>query len=211
MSDTMVHLISHPLVQHKLTMLRRRETHTAEFRILLRELGFLMTYEVTRELQLTDVQIQTPLKTMQAPVLAGKKLCFTAILRAGMGLLDGMLQLLPSARVGHIGLYREPKTLEVVDYYFKVPNDLSERFVIVVDPMLATGHSGARALSLLKEAGADQISLLCLLACPEGLEYIRKAHPDVLIYTASVDEGLDDHAYIIPGLGDAGDRMYGTQ
>jgi uracil phosphoribosyltransferase len=204
-------VLDHPLIQHKLTIMRRKETSTKSFRELLREIAALMTYELTRDLPVQLETIETPLATMQAPVLAGKKLCFASILRAGNGLLDGMLDLLPSARVGHVGLYRDPETLQAVEYYFKMPHDLAERLVIAVDPMLATGHSAAAALTRLKQAGARQIRFLCLLAAPEGVETLRKEHPDVQVFTAALDERLNEHAYIVPGLGDAGDRMYGTK
>ncbi len=206
-----VHVVNHPLVQHKLTLLRRRETPTAEFRRLVREISLLMAYEVTRDLPLETVQIETPLEAMEAPFLSGKKLCFVPILRAGNGLLDGMLDLVPSARVGHIGLYRDPVTLVPVEYYLKLPDDLAERVVIVVDPMLATGHSAAAAVGRLREAGAATIRFVCLLAAPEGLDLFGAEHPDVPVFTAAIDRGLDDHSYIRPGLGDAGDRLYGTK
>jgi len=206
-----VTILDHPLVQHKLTLLRRQKTATAAFRQITRELSLLLAYEVTRDLPLEMIGIETPLESMEAPVLAGKKLCFVSILRAGNGILDGMLDLVPSARVGHIGLYRDPATLVPVEYYLKLPDDIAERLVIVVDPMLATGHSAAAALSRLRQAGVTQLRFVCLLAAPEGLQVLRSEHPDVPIYTAAVDRALDDHGYIRPGLGDAGDRLYGTK
>lgn len=204
-------VIDHPLVQHKLTLMRRVDTPTAKFRALLREIALLLGYEVTRDLVLTDEAIETPLESMTAPVLAGKKLVLVSILRAGNGLLEGMLDLMPAARVGHIGLYRDPVTLMAIEYYFKVPEDLDDREVIAVDPMLATAHSAIAAVHRLKEAGARSIKLVCLVAAPEGLEAFDREHPDVPVYTAAVDERLDDHGYIRPGLGDAGDRLYGTK
>ena len=206
-----VRVIDHPLVQHKLTLMRRVDTPTAKFRALLREIALLLGYEVTRDLALTDEAIETPLESMTAPVLAGKKLVLVSILRAGNGLLEGMLDLMPAARVGHIGLYRDPATLMAIEYYFKVPEDLDDREVIAVDPMLATAHSSIAAVHRLKEAGARSIKLVCLVAAPEGLEAFDREHPDVPVYTAAVDERLDDHGYIRPGLGDAGDRLYGTK
>ena len=206
-----VRVIDHPLVQHKLTLMRRRDTPTAKFRALMREVALLLGYEVTRDLALTEKEIETPLEPMTAPVLAGKKLVLVSILRAGNGLLEGMLDLVPAARVGHIGLYRDPDTLMAVEYYFKVPGDLDDREVIAVDPMLATAHSSIAAVHRLKEAGARSIRLACLVAAPEGLEAFALDHPDVPVYTAAVDERLDDHGYIRPGLGDAGDRLYGTK
>ncbi len=206
-----VTVVDHPLVQHKLTLLRRRETPTADFRRIAREISLLMAYEVTRNLALETVAIETPLEPMEAPALAGKKLCFVPILRAGNGILDGMLDLVPSARVGHIGLYRDPETLVPVEYYLKLPDDMAERLVIVVDPMLATGHSAAAAVGRLKDVGATQILFVCLLAAPEGLRLFTGEHPDVPVFTAAVDRGLDEHGYIRPGLGDAGDRLFGTK
>ncbi len=206
-----VHVIDHPLVQHKLTLLRRKEVSTAEFRGLVREVSLLMAYEVLRDLPTELVTIETPLEQMQAPLLLGKKLCFVSILRAGNGILDGMLDLVPSARVGHVGLYRDPATLVPVEYYLKLPDDVSQRLVVVVDPMLATGHSAAAAVSRLKQAGATQIKFVCLLTVPEGLRVFHDNHPDVPVYTAAIDRQLDDHGYIRPGLGDAGDRLYGTK
>jgi uracil phosphoribosyltransferase len=204
-------MLHHPLVQHKLTLLRRKDTSTAAFRLLTRELSMLMAYELTRNLPLQTVTIETPLESTEAPLLAGKKLCLVSILRAGNGMLDGMLDLLPSARVGHIGLYRDPATLQPVQYYLKMPEDVAERFCIVLDPMLATGGSIAAAVSRLKQAGVMQISVACLLAAPEGVAHLNGAHPDVPIYAAGLDRQLDSHGYIRPGLGDAGDRLYGTQ
>jgi uracil phosphoribosyltransferase len=208
MTVTIVH---HPLVQHKLTLLRNRETSTAKFRQVAREMSLLMGYEVLRELPMQTVTIETPLEQMEAPCLAGKKLCFVPILRAGNGILDGMLELVPSARVGHIGLYRDPQTLIPIEYYLKLPDDISERLVVVLDPMLATGHSACAAVARLKQAGARQIRFVCLLAAPEGVAALAGEHPDVQIFTAAIDRGLDDHSYIRPGLGDAGDRIYGTK
>lgn len=204
-------IIEHPLVQHKLTLLRKAETSAAVFRALLREISMLLAYEVTRDMPLTYVRIKTPLAPMQAPVLAGKKLVVVSIMRAGNGILDGMLELIPSARVGHIGLYRDPKTHVAIEYYFKVPEDIAERDALVVDPMLATGNSAVAALHRLKDTGAKTLKFVCLLAAPEGIAHVHEQHPDVPIYTAAVDERLDAHDYIIPGLGDAGDRLFGTK
>ncbi len=206
-----VTIVDHPLVQHKLTILRDKETSTRSFRGVLREISVLLCYEVTRDLPLEDVAIETPVAAMTGKRLAGKKLVFAPILRAGMGLLDGMLELVPSARVAHIGLYRDPKTLKAVEYYFKAPSDVAERLVIVVDPMLATGHTAVAALDRLKENGVTDIRLVSLLAAPEGIDVVRSHHPDVPIWTAAIDERLNEHSYIVPGLGDAGDRMYGTK
>ncbi|PWC27643.1 uracil phosphoribosyltransferase [Teichococcus aestuarii] len=206
-----VTVIQHPLVQHKLTLMRQKATSTGEFRRLAREISLLMAYELTRDLPLETAAIETPLEPMQAPILSGKKLCIVSILRAGDGLMEGMLDLVPSARVGHIGLYRDPETLVPVEYYLKLPDDVSERLVIVVDPMLATGHSAAAALARLKQAGAEQLRFACLLAAPQGVDVVTSAHPDVPVFTCSVDRELDEHAYIRPGLGDAGDRLYGTK
>jgi len=206
-----VTVVDHPLVQHKLSLMRRKETPTALFRQLIREVTMLLGYEVTRDLPLANVRIETPLTEMDAPMLTGKKLVFISVLRAGNGLLEGMLDLVPSARVGHVGLYRDPDTLVAVEYYFKVPEELDERKVIVVDPMLATANSSIAAVQRIKEAGAIDIKFVCLLAAPEGIEAFQEAHPDVPIITASIDDGLNDHAYIVPGLGDAGDRIYGTK
>ena len=204
-------VVDHPLVQHKLTLMRDQNTPSAEFRRLLREISQLLAYEVTRELEMTTRRIETPIETIDAPVLAGKKLALISILRAGNGLLDGILELVPGARVGFVGLYRDEETLEPVQYYFKVPEHLDDRMVIAVDPMLATGNSSVAAIDLLKKAGAMNIRFLCLLAAPEGIKRMQEAHPDVPIVTASVDEKLNDHGYIVPGLGDAGDRMFGTK
>ena len=204
-------VVTHPLIQHKLTLMRDKDTPSTVFRQLLREISTLLAYEVLRPLELETRQIETPLTTMAAPVLSGKKLCLVSILRAGNGLLDGMLDLVPAARVGHIGLYRDPETLKPVQYYLKLPGGLAERLVIVVDPMLATGNSSAAAVTRIKEAGAKEIRFVCLLAAPEGVETFSEAHPDVPIYTAALDSHLNDHGYIVPGLGDAGDRMYGTK
>lgn len=206
-----VHLVDHPLVQHKLTILRDKETSTRSFRGLLREIGALLCYEVTRDLPLEDIEIETPMGSMRGKMLAGKKLVFAPILRAGMGLLDGMLELVPSARVAHIGLYRDPRTLKAVEYYFKAPSDVSERMVIVIDPMLATGHTAVAAVDRLKEVGVTHVRFVCVLAAPVGIDVLRGHHPDVEIWTAAIDERLDEHSYIVPGLGDAGDRIYGTK
>jgi uracil phosphoribosyltransferase len=204
-------VVDHPLVQHKLTLMRRADTAVVQFRDLAREIALLLAYELTRDLPLTTIDIQTPVAPTKAPALTGKKLCLVSILRAGNGLLDGMLDLVPSARVGHIGIYRDPATLVAVEYYYKVPEDLPERLVIVIDPMLATGNSAVAAVSKLKDDGAEQIKFACLLAAPEGIAQMREVHPDVPIYTAAIDECLNDHGYIVPGLGDAGDRLYGTK
>ena len=204
-------IVDHPLVQHKLTLMRRTDTSTSEFRQLLREISHLLAYEVTRSLPMTTRDIETPMQKMSAPALAGRKLALVSILRAGNGLLDGMLDLIPSARVGFVGLYRDEETLEPVEYYFKVPAELDERLVIAVDPMLATGNSSAAAIDMLKKAGATNIRFLCLLAAPEGVARMKEAHPDVPIVTAALDECLNEKGYIVPGLGDAGDRMFGTK
>lgn len=206
-----VQVIDHPLIQHKLTLMRKKTTPTALFRELLREISLLLAYEVARDLPLVMDEIETPLEAMQSPKLGGKKLCLISILRAGEGLLQGMLDLIPSARVGHIGLYRDPETLEAVEYYFKVPHSIGERLCIVVDPMLATAHSSIAAIDRLKKAGAKKIKFVCLLAAPEGIANFTAAHPDVPIYTAAIDRELNDHGYILPGLGDAGDRIFGTK
>ncbi len=203
--------VTHPLVQHKLTLMRQKDTSTAVFRQLLREISQLLAYEVTRGLPMTTKRIDTPLEPMDAPVLDGKKLALVSILRAGNGLLDGVLELIPSARVGFVGLYRDEETLKPVQYYFKAPTELEDRLVIAVDPMLATGNSSAAAIDLLKEAGAKNIRFLCLLAAPEGIARMKEAHPDVPIVTAAIDSHLNEHGYIVPGLGDAGDRMFGTK
>jgi len=204
-------VVEHPLVQHKLTLMRQKDTPTAVFRQLLREISHLLAYEVTRELAMTQVSIETPLTEMDAPKLAGKKLALVSILRAGNGLLDGILDLIPSARVGFVGLYRDEETLKPVQYYFKVPTELEDRLVIAVDPMLATGNSSAAAIDLLKDAGATNIRFLCLLAAPEGVARMKEAHPDVPVVTAALDSHLNEKGYIVPGLGDAGDRMFGTK
>ncbi len=204
-------VVTHPLVQHKLTLMRSKDTSTGQFRQLLREIGLLMLYEATRDLPLEQRDIETPLTRTQGPTLAGKKLCFVPILRAGLGFVDAMLELVPSARVGHIGLYRDPITFTAVEYYLKLPEDISKRLVVIVDPMLATGHSGSAAVHRLKENGAESIKFICLVAAPPGIELMQAEHPDVTLYTAAVDERLDEHAYIVPGLGDAGDRLFGTK
>ena len=204
-------VITHPLIQHKLTFMRNENTTTDNFRRLLREISQMLAYEVTRDLPTEMTTINTPLATIESPVISGKKLCLVSILRAGNGMLDGMLDVLPAARIGHIGLYRDPETLEPVEYYFKMPDDIGARLVIVVDPMLATGNSAIAALHRLKESGATTIKYVCLLASPEGMAALRAAHPDVPVVTAAVDERLNDHGYIVPGLGDAGDRMFGTR
>lgn len=206
-----VTVLEHPLVQHKLTLMRRKETPTAKFRQLLREISMLLGYEVTRDLPTELEAIETPIQAMRSPVLSGKKLVLISILRAGNGLLEGMLDLIPLARVGHIGIYRDPDTLIAIEYYFKVPDDLGERPVIAVDPMLATAHSSIAAIQRLKDAGARNLKMVCLLAAPEGVKSFHETHPDVPIYTAAIDEKLNDHGYIVPGLGDAGDRLYGTK
>jgi uracil phosphoribosyltransferase len=211
MSAANVTVVTHPLVQHKLTLMRDVSTATSKFRVLLREISLLLTYEICRDLETEMVEILTPLETVMAPRLEGKKLCFVSILRAGNGLLDGMLDLVPSARVGHIGLYRDPHTLKPVEYYLKLPDRIDERLCICVDPMLATGNSAIAAVQRIKEAGAKRIKFVCLIAAPIGIEKFSAAHPDVPILTASIDRELNDHAYILPGLGDAGDRMYGTK
>jgi uracil phosphoribosyltransferase len=204
-------LITHPLIQHKLTFMRNETTTTDNFRRLLREISQMLAYEVTRDLPTEMVTINTPLATIESPVISGKKLCLVSILRAGNGMLDGMLDVLPAARIGHIGLYRDPETLEPVEYYFKMPDDIGARLVIVVDPMLATGNSAIAALHRLKESGATTIKYVCLLASPEGMAALRAAHPDVPVVAAALDERLNEHGYILPGLGDAGDRMFGTR
>jgi uracil phosphoribosyltransferase len=211
MTASPVHLVSHPLVQHKLSLMRGRERSIKDFRELVNEIGMLLCYEVTRDLPLETVDIETPLTPMKAPKIAGKKLTLAPILRAGVGFLDGMLALVPSARVAHIGLYRDPQTLQAVEYFFKAPQDLSDRMVILMDPMLATGNSACAAATLLKTRGARDIRFVCLLAAPEGIAQFQKEHPEIPIWTAAIDERLNDHGYILPGLGDAGDRMYGTK
>jgi uracil phosphoribosyltransferase len=206
-----VHVIDHPLVQHKLTLMRKKEASTNSFRRLLNELAMLMAYEVTRDMAMQDVEIETPMEKMTGKVIDGKKLVFVSILRAGTGILDGMLNVVPGARVGHIGLYRDPKTLTAVEYYFKMPGDMIERDIVIVDPMLATGNSAIAAVERLKEMGPKSIKFVCLLTCPEGVAAMHSAHPDVPIYTAAIDRELNSHGYILPGLGDAGDRIYGTK
>lgn len=206
----MITIVSHPLVQHKLTLMREKSTNNALFRETLREISFLLAYEVTKDLDLGSREIETPLEKGVFPWLEGRRICFISILRAGNGLLEGMLDLVPDARVGHIGLYRDHETLKPVKYYFKLPEAIGEREVIVVDPMLATGHSSAAALTMLKDAGAKRLKFMCLLAAPEGVETLERAHPDVPIFTAAVDRELNEKGYILPGLGDAGDRIYGT-
>lgn len=209
--DPFVHLIDHPLVQHKLTLMRKKEASTTSFRTLLNEISMLMAYEVTRDMAMQDVEIETPLEKMTAKVIDGKKLVLVSILRAGTGILDGMLSVVPGARVGHIGLYRDPDTLKAVEYYFKMPKDMQERDVVVVDPMLATGNSAVAAIDRVKATHPKSIKFVCLLTCPQGIATLRKAHPDVQIYTAAIDRELNSHSYILPGLGDAGDRIFGTQ
>ena len=204
-------VVDHPLVQHKLTLMRDRETSTASFRRLLREISQLLAYEITRNMEMTTRRIETPMAPMDAPVIEGKKLALISILRAGNGLLDGVLELVPAARVGFVGLYRDEETLQPVKYYYKVPGEIEDRMVIVLDPMLATGNSSAAAVQMLKDSGARHIRFMCLLAAPEGIARMKEAHPDVPIVTAAVDECLNDKGYIVPGLGDAGDRMFGTK
>ena len=206
-----LHLINHPLVQHKLTLMRRKDASSNTFRTLLNEVSMLMAYEVTRDMPMQDIEIETPLETMTARVIDGKKLVFVSILRAGNGILGGMLSVVPGARVGHVGLYRDPKTLTAIEYYFKMPHDMHERDVIVVDPMLATGNSAIAAVERIKELNPKSIKFVCLLTCPEGVAALHKAHPDVPLYTAAIDRQLDEHGYILPGLGDAGDRIFGTK
>jgi uracil phosphoribosyltransferase len=206
-----VTVVNHPLIQHKLTIMRNRDTSTAGFRRLLREIAHLLCYEVTRDLELETIPIETPMGHMDAPAIKGKKLVFASILRAGNGLLDGMLDLVPAARVAHIGIYRDHETLQPVEYYFKAPAELDNRLIIVVDPMLATANSSIAAVQRLKERGANNLRFLCLLAAPEGIDKFTRAHPDVPIFTAAIDSHLNEHGYIVPGLGDAGDRMYGTK
>ncbi|WP_028388052.1 uracil phosphoribosyltransferase [Legionella fairfieldensis] len=211
MSDKQIIEIKHPLIQHKLTIMRKKDTSTVKFRTLLQEISMLLAYEITRDLEIEYKEIETPLSSMYAPVLKGKKLVFVSILRAGNGILDGMLQLIPSARVGHIGLYRDPKTMEAIEYYYKLPENMADRDVIVVDPMLATGNSAIAAVKGVKDTNPKSIKFLCLLAVPEGLSAFHQEHPDVPVYTAAIDNSLDDKGYILPGLGDAGDRLYGTK
>ncbi len=206
-----VTVVDHPLVQHKLTLMREKERSTKSFRQLLNEIGMLLCYEVTRDLPIEMIEIETPLQRTMQPIIAGKKLVFAPILRAGVGFLDGMLELVPAARVAHIGLYRDPDTLQAVEYYFKAPSDIADRMIVVMDPMLATANSAVAAVDRLKERGAKDLRFVCLLAAPEGVARLRGAHPDVRIWTAAVDECLNDHGYIVPGLGDAGDRMFGTR
>ncbi len=206
-----VHLINHPLVQHKLTLMRRKDASTNTFRTLLNELSSLMAYEVTRDMPLQDVEVETPLETMTSKMIDGKKLVFVSILRAGNGILEGMLNVVPGARVGHVGLYRDPETLEPVEYYFKMPQEMEERDIVIVDPMLATGNSAIAAVDRLKQLKPKSIKFVCLLTCPEGIAALQKAHPDVAIYTAAIDRQLNEHGYILPGLGDAGDRIFGTK
>jgi uracil phosphoribosyltransferase len=211
MSERELHVLTHPLIQHKLTLLRQKDRSTNSFRRLLHEIAMLMAYEVTRKMPTQLVQIETPLATMQAPMIDGKKTVFVVVMRAGAGLLDGMLEVIPGARVGHVGLYRDPKTLVAVEYYFKMPHDMHERDAIVLDPMLATGNSAVAAVERLKETGPRSIRFVCLLAAPEGIRNFHDHHPDVPVYTAAVDSHLNDHGYIVPGLGDAGDRLFGTK
>lgn len=206
-----VHVIEHPLVQHKLTLMRKKETSTTSFRRLVNELSTLMAYEVTRDMPMHEVTIETPMEKMQSKLIDGKKVVFVPILRAGMGILDGMLGVVPGARVGHIGLYRDPKTLVAVEYYFKMPTGMPDRDAIVLDPMLATGNSAVAAVERLKESGPRSIKFVCLVSCPEGIKHFHSVHPDVPIYTATIDRELNDHGYILPGLGDAGDRIFGTK
>jgi uracil phosphoribosyltransferase len=205
------YLIDHPLIQHKLTLMRQKDTSAASFRALLKEISLLIGYEATRDLAMTSKEIETPLEKMNAPILSGKKMCFFSILRAGEGLLSGMSELVPSARIGHVGLYRDPKTLEAVEYYFKAPADLANRLCIVVDPMLATGHSASAALTRIKQAGAVNIRFICLLSAPDGIATLKEDHPDVPIYTGALDRECNEKGYILPGLGDAGDRLFGTR
>ncbi len=206
-----VHHLNHPLIQHKLTLMRQKTRSTNSFRRLLHEIGMLMAYEVTREMPTSLIEIETPLETMKAPVIDGKKTVFVIVMRAGAGLLEGMLDVVPGARVGHIGLYRDPKTLTAIEYYFKMPSDMHERDAIVLDPMLATGNSAVAAVERLKETGPKSIRFVCLLAAPEGLKHFHEHHPDVPVYTAAIDRELNSHGYIVPGLGDAGDRIFGTK
>ena len=211
MSTPVVHHITHPLVQHKLTLMRQKDCSTNSFRRLMGEISMLMAYEVTRDMPTQLIDIETPLEAMKSPVIDGKKTVFVSIMRAGGGFLDGMLTVVPGARIGHVGLYRDPKTLVAVEYYFKMPADMHERDAIVLDPMLATGNSAVAAVDRLKETKPRSIRFVCLLAAPEGLKTLQAAHPDVPIYTAAIDRELNDHGYILPGLGDAGDRLFGTK
>ena len=206
-----VNVMTHPLIQHKVTLIRSVDTGTKDFRQLLEEIALLMGYEITRDLPLEDVEVETPLVKAIGKQIAGKKLGIVPILRAGLGMVNGLLELMPMAKVGHVGMYRDQETLQPVEYYCKLPSDLADRRIIVTDPMLATGGSAAAAISLLKEKGAKEIQLMCLVAAPEGVEVVNKAHPDVRIYVAALDEKLNDHGYILPGLGDAGDRIFGTK
>ena len=210
MSDLKVNVIDHPLIQHKLTLMRCKETGTKDFRELLEEIAMLMAYEITREFPLKEIDIETPVAKCKAKVLAGKKVGVVPILRAGLGMLNGVVNMIPAARVGHVGMYRDPKTLKPVEYYCKLPGDVEERTLIVVDPMLATGGSSAAALDLLKQKGAKSMILMCLVAAPEGIRLVNEAHPDVPVYVAAIDDHLNDKGYIVPGLGDAGDRIFGT-
>ena len=211
MNERAVHHITHPLIQHKLTLMREKTRSTSSFRRLLGEISMLMAYEVTRDMPTQLIDIETPLESMQSPVIDGKKTVFVSIMRAGAGFLDGMLNVVPGARIGHIGLYRDPKTLVAVEYYFKMPADMQERDAIVLDPMLATGNSAVAAVERLKETGPKSIRFVCLLAAPEGLAHFQRSHPDVPVYTAAIDRQLNEHGYIVPGLGDAGDRIFGTK
>jgi uracil phosphoribosyltransferase len=206
-----VHIIDHPLVQHKLTLMRRKDTSTKSFRELVHEVSALLAYEITRDMPMHEIEIETPLEKMKSRVIDGKKVVLASILRAGNGFLDGMLQVIPGARVGHVGLYRDPKTLQAVEYYFKMPSEMEERDVIVLDPMLATGNSAVLAVDRLKQTKPRSIRFVCLVTCPEGLKTFHDAHPDVPVYTPAVDRGLNEHGYIVPGLGDAGDRIFGTK
>ncbi|AOW12458.1 uracil phosphoribosyltransferase [Hydrogenophaga crassostreae] len=211
MTARQVHIIDHPLVQHKLTLMRRKDTSTKSFRELVHELSALLAYEITRDMPMQEIEIETPLEKMKSRVIDGKKVVLASILRAGNGFLDGMLQVIPGARVGHVGLYRDPKTLKAVEYYFKMPSEMEERDVIVLDPMLATGNSAVAAVDRLKQTKPRSIRFVCLVTCPEGLKTFHDAHPDVPVYTPSIDRGLNEHGYIVPGLGDAGDRIFGTK
>ncbi|WP_027415221.1 uracil phosphoribosyltransferase [Aneurinibacillus terranovensis] len=206
-----VYVFDHPLIQHKLSYIRDKNTGTKEFRELVDEVAMLMAYEITREMPLEEIEIETPVTTCKTKVISGKKVGLVPILRAGLGMVDGMLKLIPAARVGHVGLYRDPETLEPVEYYVKLPSDIQERELIVIDPMLATGGSAAAAITALKNRGAQNLKLMCLIAAPEGIERLQQAHPDINLYVAAVDERLNDHGYIVPGLGDAGDRLFGTK
>ena len=210
-SSREVHVIDHPLVQHKLTLMRRKDTSTKSFRELVHELSALLAYEITRDMPMQEIEIETPLEKMKSRVIDGKKVVLASILRAGNGFLDGMLQVIPGARVGHVGLYRDPKTLQAVEYYFKMPSEMEERDVIVLDPMLATGNSAVAAVDRLKQTKPRSIRFVCLVTCPEGLKTFHDAHPDVPVYTPAIDRGLNEHGYIVPGLGDAGDRIFGTK